>query len=380
MLKFVAPEILFGTGALSQAGVSLRRLGVTRVLVVSDPGIAQAGWVERVLPCLRESRLTYETFLDVTPNPKDYEVARGLERYRRAECDGLLAVGGGSVMDMAKAIALLSTNGGRIHDYEGVDRLHRPLPPMVMVPTTAGTGAEVTQFAVITDTERRLKMVLVSKSLIPDIALVDPQVLTTKDAELTANTGVDTLTHAIESYTSIAATPFTDCHALNAVRLVAQYLRASVASRSNMEAKTGMAMAALMAGLAFSNAILGAVHALSHPLGGLLDLPHGQACAILLPHVMEFNLLACVDRYAEIASALGEPVEGLSRRSAAERAIQAVRRLLDDLGIVRRLSELGVPDELVPSLAEMASKDVCLSTNPRDMTVSELQAIYFAAW
>lgn len=379
-MKFVAPEIIYGRGALTQVGESARRLGITRPLVVSDPGVVQAGWTERALPFLRECRLACELFTDVTSNPKDHEVERGLAAYLAAECDGLVAVGGGSVMDTAKGIALLASNGGRIHDYEGLDRVTRPLPPMVMVPTTAGTGSQVTQFAVITDTVRRVKMVLVSRSLTPDIALVDPETLTTKDPELTAHTGVDALTHGIEAYTSVAATPLTDSHALNAIRLVAQHLRSSVARSSDMEAKSGMAMAALMAGLAFSNAILGAVHALSHPLGGFLDLPHGEACAILLPHVMEFNLLACVDRYAEVAGAMGEPVEGLSRREAAVRAIRAVRQLMDDLGIVKGLSELGVPETEIPALAVLATRDVCLTTNPRDAGPAELEAIYRAAW
>lgn len=380
MLKFVAPEIIYGMGAMRQVGESARRLGASRVLVVSDPGVMQAGWTEQVLTHLHECKLTYELFTDVTTNVKDYEVERGALAYREAECDAVIGVGGGSAQDAAKAIALLASNQGRIHDYEGVDRVSRPLPPMLMVPTTAGSGSEVTQFAVVKDTRRLVKMVLVSRSLIPDIALVDPCTLTTKDAELTAATGIDTLTHAIESYTSVATTPLTESHALNAMRLVAQNLRSSVARASDLEAKSAMAMAGLMAGLAFSNAILGAVHAMSHSLGGHLDLPHGEACAILLPHVMEFNLLACVDRYAEVAKVMGQPVEGLSRRAAAEQAIDGVVELLADLGINRSLSALGMSQEAIPALADLASRDVCLATNPRDARPAELQAIFKAAW
>lgn len=380
MLKFIAPEIIYGMGAIAQVGDSARRLGATRVLVVSDPGVVAAGWTEQVLSNLREARLHYELFTTVTANVKDYEVERGALAYREAECDGVIGVGGGSALDAAKAIALLATNPGRIQDFEGVDRVSRPLPPMIMVPTTAGSGSEVTQFAVVKDTTRLVKMVLVSRSLIPDIALVDPVTLTTKEPELTAATGLDALTHAIESYTSVAATPLTESHALNAMRLVSKNLRSSVARSSDLEAKSAMAMASLMAGLAFSNAILGAVHAMSHSLGGRLDLPHGEACAILLPHVMEFNLLACVDRYAEVARAMGQPVEGLSRRAQAEQAIDAVVELVADLGINRSLSALGITQDVIPSLADLASRDVCLATNPRDARPNELRALFNAAW
>lgn len=374
--KFVAPEIIFGPGALAQVGDSAARLGASKVFLVTDKGVMDAGWVEKALPFLEEKGLAYTIWSNVTPNPKDYEVDQGAEVYLAAKCDAILAIGGGSPIDAAKAVATLVTNGGRIHDYEGVNKISRPLPPMVMVPSTAGTGADVSQFAIITDSTRKVKMVLISKSLVPDISIIDPLLLTTKDARLTADTGMDVLAHAIEAYVSIAATPLTDVLALSAIRLVADHLRASVASRSNLEAKKGMAMASLHAGLAFSNAILGAVHAMAHQLGAAHDLPHGQVNAILLPHVMEYNLLASVRRFRDIAQAMGEDITHLSLCQAADKAVQAVRRLSQDIGIPAGLRAVGVEERDIPLLSENAALDVCLITNPRDISVSDIQQIF----
>lgn len=374
--KFVAPEIIFGKGALSQIAESSERLGAEKLLVVTDKGIIEAGWIEKAISILEGGRLDYEVWSHVTPNPRDYEVEEGSQRYLTSGCDAILAIGGGSSIDAAKGIAILATNDGDIHDYEGIDKIVKPLPPMVMVPSTAGTGADVSQFAVITDTRRKIKMVLISKSLVPDISITDPILLTTKERELTAFTGMDALAHAIEAYVSIAATPLTDVLALNAMRVIASNLRASVASKTNLKAKEAMAMASLQAGLAFSNAILGAVHAMAHQLGGMLDMPHGEVDAILLPYVMEYNLIACVDRYAEIAVALGESVDGLSCREAAEKAISAVRTLATDIGIPRGLREVGLREEHIPQLSENAVKDACLVTNPRDADVSDIATIF----
>lgn len=357
LYKFVAPEIIFGRGALEQVGESLARLGVKKVFVVSDPGVIAAGWVDKVLPHIREAGLDYTTWHEITSNPKDYEVHCGLERYLESGCNAVLGVGGGSSIDAAKAIALLSTNEGHISDFEGVDKVRRALPPLIALPTTAGSGSEVTQFAVITDSKRRMKMVIGSKSLIPDIALVDPQTLVTKGSELTAYTGMDALTHAIEAYVSLAATPLTDIQALNAVKLVTQYLPVSMSNRSDLTAKGAMAMASLQAGLALSNAILGLAHAMSHQLGGLLDMPHGEANAILLPYVMEFNLPAAVDRYGAIAEAMGQRAGPVSRREAAQQAVEAVRGLSRDLGIPEKLSKVGFTDEYLETLSQNAIQD-----------------------
>ena len=379
IFKFMVPEIIFGKGTLRLIGESARRMGATKVFLVSDAGVVKAGWIDQAVRHLREVDLEYEVWAEATPNPKDYEIDHGRERYLAAGCDAVIGLGGGSAIDAAKAVAILVTNGGQILDYEGVDKIARPLPPLICVAATAGSGGEVTQFTVIVDTERKVKMTIGSKSLVPDIAIIDPLLLSTIDAVLTANTGMDALTHAIEAYVSVAATPITDVLALRAIKMVSSSLRASVASRTNMEAKTSMAMASLLAGIAMSNAILGAVHAMAHPLGGLLNMPHGEANAILLPHVMRFNLIACKERFAEIAEAMGEQTEELSTREAAEKAIEAVERLCSDIGAKHHLSEIGLQEEHIMELSRAAAADVNLITNPRDATVEQIAEIYRAA-
>lgn len=374
--KFMTPEIIFGPGSMSQTGESLRRLGAERVFVVSDPGVVESGWVEEITRYLKDCHLDYHLWTGVSENPKDYEIHQGLSEYLASDCNSVLGIGGGSALDAAKAIAMISTNQGTIHHYEGVDKISRPLPPMVMVPTTAGSGSEVSQFSIITDTERRLKMTIVSKSLIPDIAIIDPDTLITKSARLTANTGMDALTHAIESYISLAATPLTERFSLHAIELISKYLRPSTASQHNREAKEAMAMASLQAGIAFSNAVLGAVHAMSHQLGGLLDTPHGEGNAILLPYVMKYNFLAVPEKYRKIAEAFGENVNGLSLNEAAKQAIEAVHHLARDLEIPESLAKLGLKEEHIDEISQHAVQDACMITNPRDMSAEDVAKIF----
>lgn len=361
---------------MSQVGESALRLGANNVFVVSDEGIINAGWVEQVLAYLKAVNLKYEVFYELTSNPKDYEVAKGLDRYLGSGCDAILAIGGGSPTDVAKAIAILATNGGTIQDYEGINKVSRPLPPILALPSTAGSGSEVTQFAIVVDKQRKLKMTIISKSLVPDIAIIDPEILQTKSAELTAATGMDALCHAIESFVSLAATQLTDIHALNAIRLISGNLRQSVACRTNLEAKSNMAMASLNAALAFSNAILGAAHAMTHQVDGLLDKHHGQSNASILPHVMEFNLIACPEKFKLIAGAMGQDVSGMDTISAAEKAVESVRRLVADIGLAKGLAEFGLKEESIPELSRNALKDACLITNPRDIDEKEIEAIF----
>lgn len=374
--KFVAPEIIFGIGALSQAGESALRLGANKVFVVSDRGVADCGWVEQAAFYLGEAGMEFDVWCDLTSNPKDREVCEGVIKYRESGCDAILAVGGGSPIDTAKAIAILASNGGAIREYEGVNKITRPLPPLVIVPTTAGSGSEVSQFAIIVDSVRKIKMTIVSKSLVPDIAIIDPALLQSKGSRLTAATGADALSHAIESFVSLAATPLTDVQAVSAIRLIANNLRESVACRTNLDAKKDMAMASLQAGLAFSNSILGVTHAMAHQIDGLLDLHHGETNAVLLPYAMEFNLIACADKYSQVARAFGEDVTGMSKWRAAEKAISAVRRLVSDIGITHTLSDMGLTEGMIPELSANALKDACLITNPRDASMDDIAAIY----
>uniref|UniRef100_C6DYJ9 Iron-containing alcohol dehydrogenase n=1 Tax=Geobacter sp. (strain M21) TaxID=443144 RepID=C6DYJ9_GEOSM len=374
--KFVAPEIIFGRGSLSQIGESVVRLGVSKVFMVSDDHVIAAGWVEQAVEYLRAAGLETVIFSGLTTNPKDREVTEGATKYLSSGCDGIVSVGGGSPTDVAKAIATIASNGGRLQDYEGVNKISVPLPPMVIVPSTAGAGSEVSQFTIIVDTKRKLKMSIISRSLIPDIAIVDPELLKTKDAKLAAATGVDALTHGIESYVSLAATPLTDIHALKAIQLISKNLRRAVAERGDMDANTNMAMASLTAGLAFSNAILGAAHAMTHQVDGLIDQHHGETNASILPHVMRFNLKACPERFRDIAVAMGEDVTDLELMAAAERSIDAVKALIAEIGLDQGLSELGLREEFIPLLSENATKDACLLTNPRSATREQIEEIY----
>ena len=374
--KFVAPEIIFGRHSLSQIGESVLRIGVSKVFMVSDEGVINAGWVDKAVHYLRAVGLHTEIFSALSTNPKDYEVTEGVVRYLNSGCDGIVAVGGGSPTDVAKAIATLATNGGQLQDYEGINKITSPLPPMVIAPSTAGAGSEVSQFAIIVDTIRKLKMSIISKSLVPDIAIVDPELLVTKDAKLAAATGLDAFTHGIEAYVSLAATPLTDIHALKAVQLISQNLRQAVSNRLDVESNTNMAMASLTAGLAFSNAILGATHAMTHQVDGLIDQHHGETNASILPHVMEFNLPVCPEKFRDIAFAMGEDIAGLDPLAAGERAITAVSRLISDIGLAKGLGDIGLTEEFIPQLSRNALKDACLVTNPRTARLEDIEAIF----
>jgi alcohol dehydrogenase class IV len=378
--KFLIPEVIFGVGTLGEVGGAVRRVGGTRPMLVSDEGVLAAGWVERALPQLTEVSLDWELWSDLTPNPKDFEVHAAFERYLDCGCDALLAIGGGSCIDLAKAVALLSGNGGRILDYEGIDRAVQPIPPMVMVPSTGGSGADVSQFCVITDTTRGLKATIGGRALVPDISLTDPTLLCTMSAELTAHTGLDALSHAIESCVSEACDFLARAHALDAIRMVVRHLPVAVQEPDNLGAREGMARASLQAGLAFTNALLGATHAIAHQIGGALDLPHGLLNAILMPHVIRFNAETHAERYVEVARALGVKVDGMSAPAAAEAAVERVQELARGLGIPRGLRELGVRREDFGRFARGALRDAYIATNPREVAEEDVHRICISAY
>ncbi len=377
--KFMAPEIIFGKGSLNQVGECCSRLGSSRVFLVADRGIIQHEWVDKALPFLVEAGLDYQIWSDFSANPRDYEVEEGAQLYAENGCDAVLAIGGGSTVDAAKAVATLSTNKGKIQEYEGIDLIENPLPPLIVVPSTSGSGSEVSQFSIIADSERKIKMTIISKSLVPDISITDPLILSTIDSRVTAQTGMEALSHAIEAYLSLAATDMTDIHALHAIDLISHNLRASVASQVNEEAKVAMGKASLHAGIAFSNAVLGLAHAMTHQVGGRLDLPIGEISAIILPHVMRFNLLSSIDKYVRIAATMGARVEHMTPREAAEKAIAMVWELAQDVGIPSGLAELGLPEDVLPELSENAIKDACFITNPRDADVTDIIEIFRSA-
>ncbi len=374
--KFVSPEIIFGKGSLNQVGECCLRLGAARVFLVADRGIIDCGWVDKASPHLKNSNLEWFIWSDFSANPRDYEVEKGALLYSEKGCDAVLAIGGGSAIDAAKAVATLATNKGQIQAYEGIDLIKKPLPPIIAVPSTAGSGSEISQFSIIADSKRKIKMTIISKSLVPDIAISDPLILSTVNSRLTAHTGMEALSHAIEAFVSLASTDLTDVHALHAIKLISCNLRASTASQVNEEAKVAMAKASLQAGLAFSNAVLGLAHAMSHQVGGLLDLPIGETSAILLPAVMRFNLISSIDKFALISKAMGAKANQITNRGAAEKAILMVQELAEDVGIPSGLSKLGLSEEVIPELSRNAIKDACFITNPRDAEVQDIIEIF----
>ncbi|MEF3695856.1 alcohol dehydrogenase-like regulatory protein ErcA [Desulfolutivibrio sp.] len=378
--KFVAPEFVFGPGSARLAGRYARNLRVKKALVVTGPNLIRLGWAGQVIDSLREAGVSTTIFADVTPNPRDYEVMAGAEVYRREDCDAIVAVGGGSPMDCAKAIGIVCTNDRHVLEFEGVDNVRKPGPPLLCVPTTSGTGADVSQFAIISDTKRKVKIAIVSKTVIPDAALIDPLPTATMDPELTAHTGLDALTHAIEAYVSNAHSPISDLFAAKAVELVRDHLVTAIRHPDDQAARSGMMFASLYAGLAFSNAILGAVHAMAHSLGGFLDLPHGQCNAILLDHVAAYNYSSAPKRYTDIAKILGAHIEpDMAEDEKKQAMVTALRDLKKAADVDQTLSDLGVRPGELAELSAKAINDPCMITNPRQPTVEDIRSLYEAA-
>ena len=378
--KFLIPEVIFGVGTLGEVGGAIRRVGGRRPMLVSDPGVLAAGWVERAMPHLADVSVSYRLWHDLTPNPKDFEVQAAFESYLESGCDALLAIGGGSCIDVAKAVAILSGNGGHILDYEGIDRATGPIPPTVMVPTTGGSGSDVSQFCVVTDTARRIKATIGGRALVPEISITDPEVLTTMPGQLTAHTGLDALSHAIESCVSEACDFLSKGHAVAAIQGIAEHLPVAVQDPHDLVAREGMARASLQAGLAFTNALLGATHAIAHQIGGALDLPHGLLNAILLPHVMRFNAETHAERYVDVARALGVATDRLDPGIAAERAVERVEELSRSLEIPAGLHELGVDPADLDQFAVGALRDAYIATNPRPVSEDDVRRICIAAY
>jgi alcohol dehydrogenase class IV len=368
--KFVAPEFVFGAGALGMAGRYVRNVGAEKVLLVTDPGVIEAGWAARVERSLTAEGLRVVVFHDVSPNPREHEVMAGADVYRAEGCSAIVAVGGGSPMDCAKGIGIVSTNNAEVLSFEGVDEVAVPGPPLVCVPTTAGTSADVSQFAVINATARHTKVVIVSKTLVPDVALIDPLTTVTMDAVLTAASGLDALTHGIEAYVSDASSPITDQHALAAITLIADHLVVAVRRPDDIVARTQMMLASLHAGLAFSNASLGAVHAMSHGVGGLLDCAHGVANATLLSAVCTYNYGAAPERYRRVATSLKVARPGLRP------LLDAIARLREAAGVPWTLRDVGLQPADIPTLAANAMQDACMVTNPRRPTASDIEGLF----
>lgn len=380
---YLVPNVnFFGPGCLEVVGQRCQILGGKHALIVTDPFLAtlKDGAVEKTKAYLNAVGIDTTIFSSVQANPKDTDVAAGLDCYQNNHCDMIVTVGGGSPHDCGKAIGIMATHSGKIGDYAGIDTLNNPLPPIVCVNTTAGTASEVTRHCVITDTQTHLKYVIVSWRNLPLVSINDPLLMIEKPRALTAATGMDALTHAIEAYVSVDANPVTDAAAIQAIKLIANNLRTAVANGSDIKARENMTYGSLLAGMAFNNGNLGYVHAMAHQLGGLYDMPHGVANAILLPHVCRYNLISNVQKFADIADFLGENVQGCSLLEAADKAIHALFRLSEDVSIPTHLSKLGVQEKDFELMAENALKDGNAFSNPRKGSKEDIIAIFKAAY
>ncbi len=374
----MAPRIVFGVGTVQQSGEEVVRLGVRRALVVTDGGLVKTEIPGIVTKSLDTAGVKWTLFGDVEPNPSIETVEKGAGLYKESACHGIVAVGGGSPIDAAKAIGILVTSGGPMRDYFSGKQVERPLPPLVAIPTTCGTGSEATQFSVITDTERHFKLGIGSPFNLPKVAIVDPGLLVGLPAAMVASTGMDALCHAIESYTSQIAQPVSDALNLRAIELIARHLRRAVAN-SNLRDLAGLAMASLLAGMGFNNTRTTLVHAMSHAVTGHARVPHGVANAILLPHVLEFNLIGHPEKHADIAAALGEDVDELSTMEAARLAVGAVQELESDIGIPDSLRAVGVTEDLLDRMADDAMKSGGIALNVRRPSRDDVLRLYRAA-
>ncbi len=374
--KFMAPEVVFGVGARFMAERYVKNLGGRNILLVTDAGVIKAGWANQIISSLKKSNVPTVIYQDITPNPKADEVMAGAEVFRKENCNMIIAVGGGSPMDCAKGIGIVISNDRHILDFEGVDMVAEPMPPLICIPTTGGTSADVSQFAIINHSQEKRKIAIISKAVVPDVALIDPATLTTMDAHLTACTGVDALVHAIEACVSNASSPLTDLHALEAIRQISTYLLPSIKEPSNLEFREKVMLGSLEAGFAFSNASLGAVHAMAHSLGGLLDLPHGECNALLLRNIIEFNFDSAFEKYLKIGRSMGVGYRKTGKSGKKKALLDAIGIFITSAGINESLSLIGVKKNDIPELARKAILDPCMATNPRRPTVGDIEDLY----
>ena len=378
---FRLPTVVhFGVDAAASLGDRIREYGGSKVLVVSDQGVRKAGLLEQLLSRVEEAGLSVAVFDDVEPDPGLETIMRGAAVCSAAKCDLIVALGGGSPMDTAKGIRVVAENGGHIREYAGIGKVPRAASmPLICLPTTSGTGSEVTTFAVLSDWERNIKVTFGSPHLAATAAIVDPLLTISAPPSVTAASGVDALAHAIEAYVSTAAQPPADALGLKAIGLIADALRPAVANGKNQEARHDMALGSLLSGMAFNNGLLGITHSLGAALSGHAHVSHGVAISTLLPYVMDYNLPACQKRYRDVAEAMGANVGGLTPSEAAKVSVRLVRELVADTGLPTNLSALGVGEELLPAIAEGAMTHGMVRVNPRIPTATEMLGILRAA-
>lgn len=374
---FYIPSVnKIGAGCLADAVSSMKDFGFHKALIVTDSILNQLGVVEKVSKLLTKAGISSVVYDGTAPNPTVENVEAGLALLKEHQCDCVISLGGGSPHDCAKGIALVASNGGKIADYEGVDRSAKPQLPLISINTTAGTASEMTRFCIITDTARHIKMAIVDKNVTPLLSVNDSELMIGMPKGLTAATGMDALTHAVEAYVSIAANPITDACALKAVTMISGSLRKVVDNGGDATARENMAYAQFLAGMAFNNASLGYVHAMAHQLGGFYNLPHGVCNAVLLPHVQAYNIQAAAGRLKDIAQAMGVDVSAMSDEQGAKACIEEIRKMAKDVGIPAGLKELGVKEEDFKTLAENALKDACAITNPVQGSESDVIELF----
>ena len=366
-------RLIHGPGSIARLPDVVSR---DRQLIVTDAGLVKIGIVDQVTAVLNQAGIPFCVFDGVAANPVAPNAHAGARMYAVEKCSGIIAVGGGSPMDVAKMIGILATNGGRIETYLGAGKVHTDLPPLVCVPTTYGTGSEVTQFSVLTNPKTNNKDPIISWKIVPQVGILDADLAVGLPASIGGPTGMDALTHAIESYTNLLATPITDGIALAAIELIGTNIRTACANDYETEATQNMLIASSMAGIAFSQTRLGNVHAMSHPVGAQFGVHHGLANAILLPHVMEYNLTARLEKFATVAQALGEDVDGLSPGDAGSLAVEQVRQLNGDLGMPARLRDVGVRVSGIPKLARAAMSSGNIAVNPRQTTLTDVEQLF----
>lgn len=377
--RFILNEVsYFGPGARKELPEVVKRLGKEKAFIVTDAGLVKFGVAKMVTDVLDEAGIPYEIFSDVKPNPTVTNVKNGIEAYKKSGADFIIAIGGGSSIDTAKAVGIVINNPefADIVSLEGCAPTKNKCVPIVALPTTAGTAAETTINYVIIDEEHQKKMVCVDPNDIPAVAIVDAELMYSLPASLTAATGMDALTHAIEGYITKGAWAMSDMFEIEAIRMISRNLPTAVAEPSNAEARDAMAVAQYIAGMAFSNVGLGLVHGMAHPLGSLFDVPHGVANALLLPTIMEWNMPACLDKYPAIAKAMGVDISGMTREEAAQAACDAVKALSIKVGIPQHLSEINITEKDIPALSGQAIADVCTPGNPRDVTIEDVVELY----
>lgn len=374
--KFVVPEFVFGKGAIALIGKYVKRFQASKIFLATDKGIADAGWLKIIEDVFKSEKLDYVLYDEITSNPKDIQVMKGAELLKLEKCDIVVALGGGSPMDCAKAINVVYTNQVYVNKLEGIDEIEYPGLPLICIPTTAGTAADISQFAIISNTEQKRKFGIVSKLVVPDISLIDPETTTTMSPRLTAETGMDALVHAFESYVSIISSPVTDLNALKAIELIIGNLKGAYTEPDNLTYRNNMMLASTLAGFAFSNASLGLVHALAHSLGGYLNFAHGECNALLLGSAIDYNFDSAPEKYSDIACLFSPKLKSEPKTKVKKMLIEEINKFRHSVGINYRLRDLGVKESDVKFLTKNALLDGCLATNPKPADIKSIEECY----